>query len=311
MQGALGEAHEAALSNTSRPKKAAKHLAAWLSQPLSSAQRAVARACGYRDWHELTQRVDAGSPCALDQDITIASFIERQSRLTLAIARELSAFDGDVQYALAEARLTGDRSPQLDEQIAIRLACWRATGLPTVDNRQRGAVGKLRTVGRNGEAVILRERGRPTYVISHQAISTVGDFEYVSPRVAPPLFVPMRLYLPYGYWTEHDGSRVIFSRDYKPMWRLRGGQSIDRVDPWLRVSFVEQNHLWPGSQAPWSSSELKAFLDAYLVQNGIFGLPILADALPLLVHDQFRRDPKMGDAAELLRDHRAALTIAA
>ena len=130
-----------------------------------------------------------------------------------------------------------------------------------MDSRQRGAVGKLKTVGRNGEAVILRERGRPTYVISHQAISTVGDFEYVSPRVAPPLFVPMRLYLPYGYWTEHDGSRVIFSRDYKPMWRLRG-RSIERVEPWLRISFVEQTHRWPRGQAPWSSKELKADLNA-------------------------------------------------
>ncbi len=296
--------------NTSRPKKAAKHLAAWLSKPLSSAQRAVARACGYRDWHELTQLFDAGSPCALDQDITIANFIERQSRLTLAIARELSAFDGDVQYALAEARLTGDRSPQLDEQIAIRLACWRATDLPTVDSRQRGAVGKLKTVGRNGEAVILRERGRPTYVISHQAISTVGDFEYVSPRVAPPLFVPMRLYLPYGYWTEHDGSRVIFSRDYKPMWRLRG-RSIERVEPWLRISFVEQTHLWPRGQAPWSSKELKADLNEFLAQNGIHGLPILAAALPLLVHDRSKRNLSMADGAELLKAHRTGLSITA
>lgn len=297
--------------NTSRPKKAAKHLASRLTIALSSAHRAVARALGYRDWHELEQLIHTGVSCALDQNITTESFVERQSRLTLAIARELSVFDGDVQYALAEARLTGDRSPLLDEQIAIRLTCWRATGLPTVGSRQRGAVGKLKTAGRNEEAVILREHGRPTYVISHQAISMVGDFEYVSPRVAPPLFIPMRLYLPYGYWIEHDGARVVFSRDYKPMWRLRAGQSIERVEPWLRVSFIEQIHLWPESQAPWSSNELNALLDDYLVQNGIFGLPILADALPLLVHEQLRRDPRMDDATELLRDHRAALTIAA
>ena len=297
--------------NTSRLKKAAKHLAARLPVSLSSAQRAVARACGYRDWHDLEGQVHIGPACALDQTLTSELFIERQSHVILAIARDLSLADGDVQYALGEARLTGDRPPQLQEQIAIRLACWSATTLPIAGVRQRGAVGTLKTAGRNGEVVILREYGRPTETISHRAVTSVGDFEYMSPRVARPLFLPMRLYLPYGYWTEADGARVIFSRDYKPMWRLRAGQPIERVDPWLRISFAALTHLWPGSQAPWWSKELKAFLDNYLIQNGICMLPILADALPLLVHDRSNRSLRMADAAELLRTHRTTPAEAA
>lgn len=290
--------------NTSRLKKAAKHIAARLPVPLSSAQRAVARACGYQDWHNLEGQVSAGPACTLDQTLSPDLFVERQAYLILAIARDLSVADGDVQYALGEARLIGDRPPQLQEQIAIRLSCWRATTLPVAGVRQRGAVGTLRTAGRNGEVVILREHGRPTRAISHQAITTVGDFEYVSPRVAPCLFLPMRLYLPYGYWTEADGARVIFSRDYKAMWRLRDGQPTERVDPWLRISFKEQALLWEGNRAPWQSKELKSLLDDYLVQNGLQMLPLLTDALPLLVHDRSKRNLSIADGADLLRAHR-------
>ncbi|TAK49866.1 MAG: hypothetical protein EPO23_01160 [Xanthobacteraceae bacterium] len=162
----------------------------------------------------------------------------------------------------------------------------------------------MKTAGRNGEVVILRNFGRPTEVITHQAIMTIADFEYVSPRAARAFFLPMRLYLPYGYWTEADGSRVLFSRDYKPMWRLRDGHPIERLDPWLRIYFHQETHLWPSNEAPWSSKELKAFLDNYLIQNKIFLLPVLADALPLLVHDRSKSSLTFADAANLLKAHR-------
>ncbi|TAK49867.1 MAG: hypothetical protein EPO23_01165 [Xanthobacteraceae bacterium] len=113
--------------NATRPKKAAKRLAAQLSLPLSTAQRAVARACGYRDWHELNDHVHVGPPCELDTALTSELYVNRQVQLILAIARDIAATDaatdGDIQHALAQARLTGDRPLRLNEQIAIRLAC--------------------------------------------------------------------------------------------------------------------------------------------------------------------------------------------
>ncbi len=290
--------------NTSRLKKAAKHLAARLAVPLSSAQRAVARACGYRDWHDLEGGIHAGPACALDHILSPEMFIERQARLVLAVAHDLSVADGDVQYALAEARLTGDRPTQLREQIAIRLTCWRTTSLPVTGPRQRGALGTLKTAGRNGEVVILREYGSPTETISHQGVTGVADFEYVSPRVAPTLFLPMRLYLPYGYWTEADGARVVFSRDYKPMWRLRAGKPVERVDPWLWIRFTKETHLWENAQTPWRSPQLAAFLENYLIENGLQMLPVMADALPLLVHDRSKHSLNMANGADLLRSDR-------
>lgn len=288
--------------NTSRLKQAAKRIATGLSVSLSSAQRAVARSCGFRDWHELEKQVHADPLCDLDEALSPEQFIERQTLLILTIARELSLPDGDVQYVLGDARLSGNRPPKLEEQIALRLACWRATTLPLVQKRERGEVGVINTAGRKGEAVILRCGDRPTSLVTNREVSTVADFEYSSPRASRPLFLPMRLYLPYGFWTEADGARVVFSRDYKPLWRLHSGRPIERLYPWTRINFVKQTFLWLDNQTPWALPALHAEMVGFLEQNNLCRLPILADALPLLVHDRTIRDLKMAHGAELLRD---------
>ena len=286
--------------DSSRVKKAAKHLSADLGVPLASAQKAVASALGYRDWHELEGLVATGPPCTLDEDLPLSHFVERQTRLTLAVAGATGKPDGDVQAALSTARLTGNRLPKLDEQIAVRLACWRATSLPIVGPRRPGAIGALNVSGRRGETVILQSFGRPTMVVTHGSIGAVAGVEYVSPRVPRPLFLPMRLYMPYGYYTEADGARVIFSRDYHPLWRLRDGAAPERVEPWKWIKKRDQTHLWDDAQGPWDSPELCASLLAYLDKNGVHQLPILADALPLLVHDPALGNRRIGDGAALL-----------
>jgi hypothetical protein len=283
-----------------RPKKASKRLSAVLSVPLAAAQRAVARASGFGDWHEMERQFNAGPICPLDQSLSSPIYVERLSHLTMAIAEELSVADGDVQFALTDSRLTGDRQIDLTEQIAIRLTCFRANRLPSVGARQAGAVGTLNVSGRRGEAVILRHFGRPTETISDRGITTIADFEYVSPRCPPQLFLPIRLYLPYGVWTELDNARVLFSRDYKPLWRLREGRSPERVEPWLHIRFKEQAFLWHDAETPWQSAELRRFLEHYLIQHDVSRLPILTDALPFLVHSEIS-GLKMSDAAQLLR----------
>jgi len=288
--------------NMSRPKQAAKRISTGLSVSLSSAQRAVARSSGYRDWHELEGQVQAGPPCILDESLSPDQYIERQTLLILAIARELSLPDGDVQYVLGDARLVGNRPANLEEQLALRLACARATTLPIVQKRERGAVGVLNTTGRKGETVILRTWDQPTSVVSNREVSTVADFEYTSPRASRSLFLPMRLYLPYGFWTEADGARVLFSRDYKPMWRLHTDRPVERLDPWLRIKYQQQTFLWPDHQTPWTSNALHAQLVDFLEQHNLCRLPVLADALPLLVHDRSIRDLRMANGAELLRE---------
>ncbi len=290
--------------NTTRPKKASKHIAGLLSLPLSAVQQAVARSTGYRDWHDLECACGKDSPSHLDQDLTPSEFVARQTRLAVALSQALSIPSGDAQYVLSGARLSGDRAVTLEEQIAVRLSTWRELSLPEALPRHQGAVGRLKTSGRHGEAVILRHFGRPTEVISHYAVTTVAEFEYVSPRSQPPLFLPMRLYLPYGYWVESDGARVIFSRDYNPMWRLCADGSIQRLEPWLRIGFTQQVFLWDDGLTPWHSMDLRRHLEELLGSWSIHGLPILADALPLLVHAPSGNGLTFSNAAVLLQRER-------
>lgn len=294
--------------NLTRPKKAAKVFARDLDVSLAAAQRALARACGFRDWHDLEVRGANGQPFALDQDLPIEEFIARQSRLTLALARQLDVSDGDAQHALTVSRLTGDRRASMDEQLAIRVACWLESALPVVGARQRGAVGRLKTAGRAGEPVILRRFGRPCEVVTQYSIAVVADHEYTSPRAAPRLFVPMRLYLPYGYWTESDGARVVFSRDYNPLWRLRPDARPERVKPWARISWKSQEHIWDDTHTPWNSAQVYSYLLDQLRVHQIETLPVLVDALPLLVGDSTRSSLAFSDAADLLHARRTGFS---
>jgi hypothetical protein len=284
-----------------RPKKAAKIIARELGVPLSITQRAIARACGFRDWHDFEAKASAGLASILDQELSVEAFVTRQARLTLAIAECLGVPDGDVQHAMSGSRLTGDRTISLDEQIAIRVGCWRETSIPMTGPRQSGAVGRLTAPGRIGEPVILRSFGRSYEAVTHYSVATVADDEYASPKSAPPLFIPMQLYLPYGYWTESDGARVVFSRDYKPLWRLRPGVRPERVEPWKWIKWRSQDHLWEDAHTPWADPDVYASLLDELKANRIQTLPILADALPLLVNNTTESGLEFQGAADLLR----------
>lgn len=292
-----------------RPKKAAKKLSKRLGIPLAKAHSGIAQACGYRDWHDFEKSHAAQSASPLDQYLSDADFYARQVSLSLALADALSIPDGDAQYALENSKLSGDRQAQLSDQVAIRLGVWRSTVLPLVGRRERGAIGRLKSPGRNGEIVILRTFGKPTRVVTQKNVGMVADFEYVSPRNPPPLFLPVRLYLPYGYWVEPDGSKVLFSRDYKPMWRIRDGFEPERVEPWLGVRHQEEKHLWEGISNPWSSDSLRLEMEDYLASHRIFSLPIWADILPVVVHNDAIGG--FSEAVKPLRSARAASRLVA
>lgn len=291
--------------NLNRPKKSAKILARLLGVPLSVAQTAVARISGYENWHNFEREHSKTIPTLLDQELLPKDYIDRQVSLILALSDELRIPDGDAQFALANARLSGDVPASIKLQIAIRLECWRHTVLPIVGNRQRGAVGRIKSRGRTGEIVILRSFGRPTTAISEQNVSTIADFEYVSPRIAPPMFLPMRLYLPYGYWTEYDGAKVLYSRDYKPLWRLREGVSPERLEPSLWIKWREQTFLWDERSVPWHSAALERKLMEFLAEHSIQALPIWADTLPIIVHNDGVHN--FSSALEPLIQQRSAL----
>lgn len=77
----------------------------------------------------------------------------------------------------------------------------------------------------------------------------------VSPCPRPCRVSPSRelIYrrLPYGEWPEPDGSRVLFSRGYRPLWRIRPNGSVEAADPGERVHFTDQRWFFDDANPPW------------------------------------------------------------
>jgi hypothetical protein len=136
-----------AFPNLTRPKKSAKIVAQKLGVPLSLAQSAIARICGYTDWHDLEKNHAQGAGRVPDQHLDQNTYIARQVPLVLRLASEMNVPEGDAQFSLAHARLTGDRPPLLSEQIELRLNCWRQGAISPAAKRARGAIGTLKSPG--------------------------------------------------------------------------------------------------------------------------------------------------------------------
>ena len=274
-----------AFPNLNRPKKAAKVLSRVLNHRLAPCQMAVAKACGYRDWHELEQEIGRDRITVPDQDLSADESVTRQVDMTLSIAASLNVSDNDAQYAVAMTNLIGGQKTDVTEQLDIRARCLRRTLLPDLGRRQRGSVGKVKSVGWNGELVVLKRFGCPTYILTNKAPnSIVADFEYLTPQVAEPLFIPMRFYLAYGMWTEKDGSQVLFSRDYKPLWRIENnGKRPIRADPSEWISYERIDVFWSPVNPPWHDKRVYDREIQRLHDFKIVGLPKLVEAFPYLV----------------------------
>jgi hypothetical protein len=271
-------------ASINRAKAIAKSIALVTQLPLSACQTAFAQAAGYRDWFELNQFTRKHDSITLHTLDPSSGAIEL-TNLCLNLEAKLAADGGDILYALSPFDLYG-RSHTLPEIIDIRCKMLRATSIPFNGRRKAGEVGRLKVSGRNAWPVLLREFGKPTRVVTAKSLrGVVADFEYVSPREPLPLFVPPRLFWAYGVWTEKDGSRVLFSRDYMPLWRLSPGSRPQRLEPWLWIEKTQETHFWDDRQSPWSDSKRSEIELRRLGDFGVFGLPRLVEALPLVFQE--------------------------
>lgn len=267
--------------NMSRPKRAAKAISKTSKQPLALCQKALAHAIGYRDWRDLersTARQTVATPFNEKEahDVTIS--------IVASLSEKLLVHSGALLNIIIEYGLIPSIHFDVSTALNIRCSLFERFELPPAGRRQQGAIGKLKSPGRNGETVILRKFGSPARVITHKsANSIVADFEYITPKQPLRMFIPMRLYVPYGEWTEVDGARVLFSRDYKPMWRLREGSAPERVEPWLWIKFIKQNWFWNDGNPPWDVQETYNREMERLNNESIRGTPHLVEALPVVV----------------------------
>lgn len=275
--------------NLDRPKKAAKRVARLLGDrlPLSKVQNGLATVLGYRDWHELELAHSAQPPMPLDQDLSRGDFRSRSADLTLKIARALDITAGEALYVLLASRLTGDAGT-IEDQFAIRLQCWKVTGdwpasgMAGTTVRFRGSFAGPRRLAML-TADFGRERDSPVQIITDNRCGICTREEISIPRDPLPPFLPHRLYFVYGAWTEPDGSKVLFSRDYAPLWRLRGGQRPQQVPSTDWIKHQDETWFWEDATAPWEDRHRQAEEEARLKSFGITGLPLLIDLLPLMV----------------------------
>ncbi len=126
-------------------------------------------------------------------------------------------------------------------------------------------------------------RGRPVQIITDNRCGICSRSEIAIPRIPLSPFVPHRLWLAYGAWTEPGGATVLFSRDYAPMWRVRDGLPPQQVSPIEWIKFEREDRFWEDATAPWEDRRRIAEEEARLKSLGINGLPALVDLLPLMV----------------------------
>jgi len=269
--------------NLERPKKAAQRLSARLPHvKLHLAQKAVAKALGYVDWHNLETSHAERPPTPLDQCWSTAEFQTIVLKAVADIASVTGATDGDVLYALCGARLTGDRDWELEDHVTLRLDLWRRANVFGSARRSPGSVIRMKERGRSPRICYLCKFGQPTRVLYDTGIGHCADFEAVVPRQKLCEFLPARLWQPYGVWKLRDGSEVVFSRDYFPMWRV-SDLGVERLPPWLWIEGIESHRhfLGPKDWMWWDEFTRSRGL-AFLAEHEIRGLPILSDALPFV-----------------------------
>jgi hypothetical protein len=276
--------------NLDRPKKAAKRIARLLcgASPLSNIQNGLAVALGYRGWHELDLAHASQPAQPLDQDLPVEDFHRRSADLALKLAKALNVPDSEAQYVLLDSRLTGDRA-SFHDQFAIRMACWRSKG-QWPSSGMAGTVVRAPAsfAGPRQLAMLTADfeapsRGRPVQIITDNRCGICSRHEIRIPQTPLPAFLPHRLHLAYGVWTEPDGAKVLFSRDYAPMWRLRDVGAPQQVSPVEWIKFEHQEWFWEDATAPWENRGRLAEEETRLQSYGIRGLPALVDLLPLMV----------------------------
>lgn len=253
-------------------KKAAKLISS-LSPggALSETQELLSKTLGYRDFHEFSQHAssDLGGPSTSLKDI--AGAIGR-----IADATELS--DSDIQFIVERSRLFSSAGVGLATSLQLRATIWRARLFGVPGRNRPGTIVRVRSGGKPTQA-ILRFGGRPSGVIYDRGLGEVADFEVVTPRQPLADFVPSRLWLPYGFWGLTDGSKVVFSRDYYPLWRIVEDR-IERLDPWLWITGkVSEQWFSKGSESGWYFGETRERALVFLDKHRVRGLPRLVETM--------------------------------
>ncbi len=141
-------------------------------------------------------------------------------------------------------------------------------------------------VRRGSPAILLKMDGGFVRLLTDAGIVQTVRRHITVPRTPALPFEPMRLRLAYGVWTEEDGSRVLFSRDYCPLWRIAPDGCLSPEDPWRWIESVNQNHFWDDSLTPWRSRQKQREIEQRMGQMGVTGTTKLMGVVDFLVRGE-------------------------
>jgi len=241
---------------------------------LSACQAALARATGHRDVHHMQALQAKGHLVASATTDVRASIVSNLYKITGLRA-------GDLLDALIRARFF-DGSPDPAMSLAVREAMFDAD----FADRGRHAVGsscRIKASGYNDQRALVVERGegpnsRSRAMMDHNIYSFVSR-EMPAYR-AGSVFIPLRFWMPYGFWVEEDGSKIIFSRDYCPLWKIQEGKSPLRDDPDREVMFIDQQRFFDEGSFTGPIDDVMEQGMEILRQHRVVSLPRLVEWFP-------------------------------
>lgn len=132
-------------------------------------------------------------------------------------------------------------------------------------------------------AVLLRCVGNRATLLTDAGKEDVYRQQFSIPIKPVRDTVPMRLRLPFGHWDLGDGCRVLYSRDFCPLWLVDDTGDTLPVLPWITVERISEVRYWTHQHAPWRDRETELAMESLLQSIGVTSDPLLADALfPLM-----------------------------
>ena len=202
---------------------------------LSACQTILAKATGHRDVHhaQALQARRGHTPI----EAPSATRVEILTSLVKATGEK----PGPLLNALQQARFFGPKADP-EEALNVRAELF-SKEFPATSPRALGSPCKIKEEGRPVRRALLVSRGEDRHslceTMTDHGIATCVGFELSQHRTGH-FFIPMRFWMPYGVWTEEDGSKVLFSRDYCPLWNIQEDRAPAQDDPNRAVRFTDQ-----------------------------------------------------------------------
>lgn len=245
-------------------KKLKKHVK---NQRLSNCQEYIAQALGFRDWYHLnstgnTNNVNAptGNPAEVANRLAKLAGIQSAESL----------------HVLTTARIFGSTFGPAGG-LAAREEMFARQEFSSIDKNAVGAVCRVKTANQPDIPALLIHRGGLCKVMTDHSIMMTVDSELIS-QPGDTFFIPMRFWMPYGIWTESDNTKVIFSREYCPLWKIVDGKAPERDNPDRWVTAIDQKYYFNEKSFHDDDATSKG-LDI-LKEHGVVSTPKLVEWLP-------------------------------